>query len=133
MKVAASRTALAKPHAPSPAHEGGLLQRKCVCGGAASALTGQCEACGKKKLSGAKLQTKLAINQPGDVYEQEADRSAEAVMRMPELAGRTARPDQPAPPLVQRRVSGDAAGLTEAPPIVSEVLNAPGEPLDGNA
>ncbi|HEV7859763.1 MAG TPA: DUF4157 domain-containing protein [Pyrinomonadaceae bacterium] len=32
----------------------------------------------------ASIQTKLAINQPGDSYEQEADRIAEQVMRMPE-------------------------------------------------
>jgi len=31
------------------------------------------------------LQAKLRIGQPGDVYEQEADRVADAVMRMPEL------------------------------------------------
>jgi len=31
------------------------------------------------------LQAKLRIGQPGDMYEQEADRVAEAVMRMPEL------------------------------------------------
>ena len=30
------------------------------------------------------LQAKLRIGQPGDIYEQEADRVAEAVMRMPE-------------------------------------------------
>jgi hypothetical protein len=30
------------------------------------------------------LQAKLRIGQPGDMYEQEADRVAEAVMRMPE-------------------------------------------------
>src|SRR5688500_14420929 len=30
------------------------------------------------------LQAKLAINQPGDSYEQEADRMAEQVMRAPE-------------------------------------------------
>jgi len=30
------------------------------------------------------LQTKLSIGQPGDKYEQEADRVADAVMRMPE-------------------------------------------------
>ena len=30
------------------------------------------------------LQTKLRIGQPGDKYEQEADRVADAVMRMPE-------------------------------------------------
>jgi hypothetical protein len=32
------------------------------------------------------LQTKLAINEPGDQYEQEADRVAEQVMRMPDPA-----------------------------------------------
>ncbi len=32
------------------------------------------------------LQAKLSIGQPGDVYEQEADRVADQVMRMPELA-----------------------------------------------
>ena len=31
-----------------------------------------------------KLQAKLAISQPGDVYEQEADRVADQVMRMPD-------------------------------------------------
>ena len=30
------------------------------------------------------LQPKLAVNQPGDRYEQEADRIADTVMRMPE-------------------------------------------------
>jgi hypothetical protein len=30
------------------------------------------------------LQAKLKISQPGDIYEQEADRIAEQVMRMPE-------------------------------------------------
>ncbi len=30
------------------------------------------------------IQTKLKIGQPGDIYEREADRVAEQVMRMPE-------------------------------------------------
>jgi hypothetical protein len=50
MKLAASRTALAEPHGSSSTHAGGLLQRKCACGGAASPLTGECEACGRKHL-----------------------------------------------------------------------------------
>jgi hypothetical protein len=41
------------------------------------------QAVGKLIKSGA-LQAKLRIGQPGDVYEQEADRIAEQVMRMPE-------------------------------------------------
>ena len=35
------------------------------------------------------VQTKLAVSQPGDHYEQEADRVAEQVMRMPEPHGAT--------------------------------------------
>ena len=31
------------------------------------------------------IQPKLAISQPGDVHEEEADRIAEEIMRMPEL------------------------------------------------
>ena len=58
-----------------------FLQRKCACGGS-SGLTGSCSECEKKKLLGHPLQTKLRINEPGDEYEQEADRMAEQVMRM---------------------------------------------------
>jgi LAS superfamily LD-carboxypeptidase LdcB len=50
------------------------------------------------------IQAKLKVGQPGDMYEQEADRVADQVMRMPE------------PHTV--------------PPIVHEVLRAPGQPLD---
>jgi hypothetical protein len=47
------------------------------------------------------LQPKLAINQPGDQYEQEADRVAEHVMRMPEPAIR-----------LQRKCGGGASGAS---------------------
>src|SRR5256885_16479933 len=57
----------------------GLLQRKCACGNHTIAGA-ECEECAKKKRLG--LQTKLKVNTPGDVYEQEADRMAEQVMRM---------------------------------------------------
>ncbi len=50
-----------------------LLQRKCACGGG-------CPRCQEQAL----LQTKLKINEPGDKYEQEADRIADRVMQMPE-------------------------------------------------
>jgi hypothetical protein len=52
---------------------GGAIQRKCACGGG-------CPRCQKASL----FQTKLKINEPGDRYEQEADRIADRVMRMPE-------------------------------------------------
>ena len=60
-----------------------LLQRKCACG-APGGFTGSCTECEKKKLAGHSLQTKLRISEPGDAYEQEADRVAAQVMRMAE-------------------------------------------------
>lgn len=59
----------------------GLLQRKCACGGTPGP-NGECEECSKKRAFG--LQTKLKINEPGDIYEQEANQVADQVMRMPE-------------------------------------------------
>jgi Domain of unknown function (DUF4157) len=50
-----------------------VLQRQCACGGG-------CPSC-KDELG---IQTKLKISEPGDMYEQEADRVADEVMRMPE-------------------------------------------------
>jgi hypothetical protein len=35
-------------------------------------------------LRGPRLQAKLTVGAPNDIYEQEADRVADAVMRMPE-------------------------------------------------
>ncbi len=75
----------------------GVLQRKCVCGGAAG-LTGECEDCRNKRLTGQTrplLQTKLTISRPGDKYEQEADRVADMVMRIPESSvQRQVKPDE---------------------------------------
>ena len=56
----------------------GLLQRKCACGNHTTA-GGECEACRRKRQS-AGLQAKLAVNEPGDAFEQEADRLAAAVV-----------------------------------------------------
>jgi len=104
------------------------------------------------------IQTKLTVNAPGDAYEQEANRVAEQVMRMPE-PGATARSVSRSPAGVQRRCAcgggcprcqserehadehlqmkpvgpgiGTATpGATQAPPIVHEVLRSPGQPLD---
>jgi hypothetical protein len=57
------------------------------CGGS-SGFTGSCTECEKKKLMGQPLRTKLLINEPGDAYEQEADRVAARVMRMTETDSR---------------------------------------------
>jgi hypothetical protein len=107
----------------------GVLQRKCACGGSA-AFNGTCAACQKEKLLGKSLQTKLRLNEPGDVFEQEADRVAEQVMRMPDVPVGHETAPAPAVPLVQRRVSSAGAGVAEAPPIVRDVLNSPGRSLD---
>jgi len=55
------------------------------------------------------LQAKLTINQPGDVYEQEADRVAEQVMRMPldQMAQGTRIAGSPGTTFVQRQVVPD--------------------------
>src|SRR5687767_6083044 len=57
--------------------DGSLLQRKanCACGGG-------CPTC-ESKLP---IQTKLAVSEPGDAYELEAERIADQVMRMPAAA-----------------------------------------------
>jgi hypothetical protein len=41
---------------------------------------GRCAECQSKKQLGQPLQAKLRINEPGDVYEQEADRVADQVL-----------------------------------------------------
>lgn len=60
------------------AHQENWIQRKpgCACGGG-------CPTCREEQ---ATIQTKLKIGKPGDRYEQEADRVADQVMRMPETA-----------------------------------------------
>ena len=68
---------------PAPTEAGAFsppnrtLQRKCACGGTPGP-TGECAECKRKRLG---LQAKLAVNQPGDRYEQEADRVAETIVR----------------------------------------------------
>lgn len=65
---------------------GGLLQRKCACGGTPG-LDGLCAECRSQQLTGLHpliVQTKLTIGQPSDKYEREANRVADMVMRLPE-------------------------------------------------
>ena len=68
------------PPAPTRTQPAPPPSRGYSCGGS-SGLTGSCTECEKKKLMGQPLQTKLLINESGDVYEQEADRVAVRVMR----------------------------------------------------
>lgn len=53
------------------------VQRQCACGNSSGTM-GRCEECGQRRALG--LQTKLTVNQPGDAYEQEADRVADSMM-----------------------------------------------------
>ena len=81
------------------------------------------------------LQAKLEVSRPGDTLEQEADRVAEQVLRMPQPA----LPDNPevhkSTALRVSRYASDSPALSspEAPPIVHEVLRSPGQPLDPDA
>ncbi len=71
------------------------------------------------------IQTKLAINEPGDQYEQEADQVSEQVMATsagPAVSG--------APPHIQR-FSGQSTGQADAAPAsVDQALASPGTPLE---
>src|SRR5215213_165674 len=90
-----------------------------------------------------KIRPKLKVNAPGDQYEQEADRVAEQVMRMPEsqlqracaCGGECSKCQPKQPGLQHERLQTKALGSSEleqpaAPPIVNEVLASPGHPLD---
>ena len=88
------------------------------------------------------IQTKLAVNPPGDAFEQEADRISQSVMRMPEPrvsracacggSCRGCRGQGDKDKRVQAKlVSGNDTGCAEAPPSVHEILRSAGRPLDG--
>ena len=115
------------------------LQAACACGKSAEA-GGECEKCSELRRLG--LQTKLEVNEPGDTYEQEADRVAWQVTRTPEPqvqrtcacvkhtgdGGECAECREKRLGLQRRAESNSGRG--SAPPIVQEVLRQPGRPLD---
>ncbi|MBS0150787.1 MAG: DUF4157 domain-containing protein [Nitrospira sp.] len=109
----------------------GFLQRQCACGTHMMG-GGQCAECQKKKMGvgGRPLQTKLAISEPGDAYEQEADRVADQVMQMSPTGLSSRRKSGMTQPLIQRRATAGATGLAEASPSVHGVLNSPGQSLE---
>ena len=85
------------------------------------------------------LQPKLAVSQPGDPYELEADRVADQVMRMPEPSVQRqcaacasggppcAACEDEAPVTVSRKAQGVEVG--EAPASVGSVIGSSGQPL----
>lgn len=119
-KASAGRTSQLKPARP-------LVQRPCACGGS-SGMIGECEACTGKKLLGKPVQPTLAINEPGDIYEQEAERIAEQMTDMRE--GELNRTGVIGPLSVQRQSMNGGTGVGNAPPSVYAVLNSAGQPLD---
>jgi hypothetical protein len=128
-----TRTAQTATQAQDSGASALLLQRKCACRGSAG-LSGECEECRTKRLLGKPLQAKLRINEPGDEYEQEADRVADQVMRMPDESVDGRSPPSTATPLVQRKVrAGNVTDLGSAPSTVHDVLLSPGHPLDARA
>ncbi|PSR15932.1 hypothetical protein C8255_20535 [filamentous cyanobacterium CCP3] len=84
-----------------PLSQGGILQRKCSSCGQHKTGGGTCAKCqgNRSKTSAPALpmiQTKLTVGAPNDKYEQEADRVADQIMRMPapqsDVAMRSQRP-----------------------------------------
>src|SRR5215469_15066144 len=65
------------------------------------------------------LQAKLTVSQPGDAFEQEADRVAEQVIQMPA----TGMPGIQEDASLMRKESGEAHGTQSAPPIVNQAIN----------
>jgi hypothetical protein len=87
------------------------------------------------------LQRKLAVSQPGDSYEQEADRVAEQVMRLPDTTLRLQRKcacggsssekcDECASSNLQRKAVSDASPATPVSHAAHDLLRGTGQPLD---
>ena len=70
------------------------------------------------------IQAKLKVNEPGDIYEQEANRIADEVMASP-----VHHAIKGAPPRIQR-FSRQSDGRDTAPPSVDQTLASPGRPLE---
>jgi hypothetical protein len=89
-----------------------------------------------------RVQPKLTVSTPGDMYEQEADRVADQVMRMPEPHLQNERVYTCAGEFPERRkeqgrkrdfqirgIRSNRDTGTVASPIVQEVIRSPGQPL----
>lgn len=81
------------------------------------------------------LQAKLRVGQPNDIYEQEADRVTEQVMRMSDrvIQRKCAKCDKDEKKILLAKKSPEQISATQnenKPPLVHEVLSLPGQPLD---
>ncbi len=75
------------------------------------------------------IQTKLAIGNAGDEYEHQADRAADTVMRM-HVPNRHTNRDMPLLGSMVGPASSELDGPIEAPPLVGEVVQSAGQPLE---
>ena len=84
------------------------------------------------------IQTKLVVNEPGDAFEQQADRVADQVMRMPETpasaggASLLEEEEELAPPggaVIQRKAAEGGGGFIGAGPLAAIRSPGPGSPL----
>jgi len=103
----------------------GILQRKCACGTHTSGGS-QCAQCSKHPFGG--IQPKLEVSQPGDAYEQEADRIAGQVMRMSAPRESSEDVTHRSPSSLQRKTNLSPARAGTA--VVDDVLSSGGHPLD---
>ena len=101
----------------------GVLQRKCGSCGNHTVAGAQCQGCTAKKSHSP--QTNLRVGEPGDVYEQEADRVADQLMSSASApAGvHTTRPR------IQRSSGSSAGHGFSAPASVGHTLAQSGAPL----
>ncbi len=81
------------------------IQRQCACGGS-------CPTCASK-MDNQQVQPKLTVGPAHDIYEQEADRVADAVMRMPSASTETE--SQKTGLSIQRIASDDGGGFDPGP------------------
>lgn len=98
-------------------------------------------------LDSSHLQCKLAVSQADDPHEQEADRVAERIMRMPSSLSGAAEMfnlQSDTSHQAQRKYdgseeeekvhckeqTGNADAASDAPPVVDQALSSPGQPLD---
>jgi Domain of unknown function (DUF4157) len=88
-----------------------------------------------RSIKSSALQAKLRIGQPNDICEHEADHVAEQVIRMPDPVLQRSYPkyDVDDKKVLQTKELAGKTPLTQGqdvPPIVQDVLNSPGQPLD---
>src|SRR5207249_3345927 len=96
-----------------------MIQRKCACGGSCADCAGQEEM--------REIQTKLAVGPANDMHEQEADRVAAQIIRMPDAFVQTEGEQPDASMNIQRIIDGDSGRLNSAPDI--ELDESGGQPL----